>query len=54
VVLGKAAGYLLDHGFNYSLVLVIAGSLHVLAFFVILGSVRTLKPLPLKPQYLVS
>jgi hypothetical protein len=35
-------------------VLVIAGSLHVLAFFVILGSVRTLKPLPLKPQYLVS
>jgi MFS transporter, ACS family, hexuronate transporter len=54
VVLGKAAGYLLDHGFNYSLVLIIAGSLHVLAFFVILGSVRTLKPLPLKPQYLVS
>jgi MFS transporter, ACS family, hexuronate transporter len=54
VVLGKAAGYLLDHGFNYSLVLVIAGSLHVLAFFVILRSVRTLKPLPLKPQYLVS
>lgn len=51
VVLGQLAGWLLDHGFSYSPVLVIAGSLHVLAFLVILTTVRSLQPLPLKPQY---
>ena len=54
VVLGKLAGYLLDHGFSYTPILVIAGSLHVLAFLLILAMVRSLKPLPLKPQYLVA
>ena len=48
VVLGQLAGYLLDHGFSYKPVLVIAGSLHVLAFIVILLSVRTLQPLPIR------
>lgn len=32
VVMGQAAGWMLDHGFSYTPVLVIAGSLHVLAF----------------------
>jgi len=50
VVLGQLAGYLLDHGFSYTPVLVIAGSLHVAAFFVILATVRTLQPLPLTPS----
>jgi MFS transporter, ACS family, hexuronate transporter len=54
VVLGKTAGYLLDHGFSYTPVLIIAGSLHVLAFFLISTTVRSLQPLPLKPQYLAS
>jgi ACS family hexuronate transporter-like MFS transporter len=52
VVLGQLAGYLLDHGFSYTPVLVIAGSLHVAAFFLILVTVRSLQPLPLKPQFL--
>jgi len=54
IVLGNLAGYLLDHGYGYGRILIIAGSLHILAFLLILASVRTLKPLPLKPQYLVS
>ncbi len=49
VVLGQLAGYLLDHGFSYTPVLVIAGSLHVAAFLVILATVRSLQPLPLTP-----
>ena len=53
VVLGQLAGWLLDHGFSYTPVLVIAGSLHVLAFLVILTTVRSLHPLPLKSQYLL-
>ena len=52
VVLGQLAGYLLDHGFSYTPVLVIAGSLHVAAFFLILVTVRYLHPLPLPPQFL--
>jgi ACS family hexuronate transporter-like MFS transporter len=47
VVLGQLAGYLLDHGFSYTPVLVIAGSLHVAAFLLILGTVRSLQPLSL-------
>jgi ACS family hexuronate transporter-like MFS transporter len=47
VVMGQSAGYLLDHGFSYTPVLAIAGSLHVVAFLVILLTVRTLQPLPL-------
>jgi MFS transporter, ACS family, hexuronate transporter len=53
VVLGQLAGYLLDHGFSYTPVLVIAGSLHVAAFLLILVTVRSLRPLPLQPRFLV-
>jgi MFS transporter, ACS family, hexuronate transporter len=53
VVLGQLAGYLLDHGFSYTPVLIIAGSLHIAGFLLILLTVRSLKPLPLKPQYLI-
>ena len=42
---GKIAGYLLDHGFSYAPVLVIAGSLHLTAFFLILILVRLNQPL---------
>lgn len=49
VVLGQLAGYLLDHGFSYTPVLVIAGSLHVIAFLVILACVPTVRPLSLSP-----
>ena len=40
VVLGQFAGYLLDHGFSYTPVLAVAGSLHVTAFLILLGAVR--------------
>ena len=52
VVLGQLAGYLLDHGFSYTPVLLIAGSLHVIAFAVILTLVRSLQRLPIKSQCL--
>jgi len=45
VVLGQLAGYLLDHGFSYAPVLAIAGSLHVIAFLILLTVVRSLQPL---------
>ena len=54
VVLGKTAGYLLDNGFSYTPVLIIAGSLHVAAFFLILATVRTMNPLPINPKYLAA
>jgi ACS family hexuronate transporter-like MFS transporter len=45
VVLGTLAGYLLDHHYSYGPVLIIAGSLHVAAFVIILLFVRTVGPL---------
>ncbi len=35
VFLGQLAGWLLDHGFSYTPALIVAGSLHVIAFIVI-------------------
>jgi ACS family hexuronate transporter-like MFS transporter len=46
VSLGQLAGYLLDHHFSYVPIMLIAGSLHVIAFFVILifvPRIRTLR-----------
>jgi ACS family hexuronate transporter-like MFS transporter len=45
VVLGQAAGWALDHGFSYTPVLLVAGSLHVAAFILIMLTVRNLAPL---------
>lgn len=45
VVLGQLAGWLLDHGFSYTPVLITAGSLHVLAFGVICLCIPRLRPL---------
>jgi ACS family hexuronate transporter-like MFS transporter len=52
IVLGQLAGWLLDHGFGYTPVLVVAGSLHVAAFVLILITVPSLRPLALHPRYL--
>ena len=46
VAFGQFAGYLLDHGFTYSHVLAVAGSLHVVGYLLLLAVVRSLKPLP--------
>jgi ACS family hexuronate transporter-like MFS transporter len=48
VVLGQLAGYLLDHGSSYEPILIIAGSLHVVAFFLMLATVRSMNPLPIR------
>ena len=50
VVLGQIAGYLLDHGFSYAPVLAIAGSMHLLAFLLVLTVVRLDRPLPFSAQ----
>lgn len=45
VVLGQLAGWLLDNGFSYTPVLVIAGSLHLAAFALICVAIPQLQPL---------
>lgn len=45
VVMGTVAGWLLDHGFSYTPVLVIAGSLHLLAFGLICVAIPRLQRL---------
>jgi ACS family hexuronate transporter-like MFS transporter len=45
VVFGLVVGYLLDHGFGYGVVFAIVSTLHVIAFCVILLSVRVVQPI---------
>ena len=45
IVFGQIAGYLLDHGSGYGPVFKLAGSLHVIAFIVILATVPKVEPL---------
>jgi ACS family hexuronate transporter-like MFS transporter len=47
VVLGQAAGWMLDHGFSYTPVLTIAASLHLIAFALICLGVPRLQQLTL-------
>jgi MFS transporter, ACS family, hexuronate transporter len=47
IVFGQLVGYLLDHGFGYSTVFVLAGTLHVAAFLTILATVPVIEPLQL-------
>ncbi len=47
VVLGQTAGWLLDHGFSYTPILIIAGSLHVMGFVTICLTVPRIVPLSL-------
>jgi MFS transporter, ACS family, hexuronate transporter len=44
VAMGQAAGWMLDHGFTYTPVLVIAASLHVIAFALICIAVPRIAP----------
>jgi ACS family hexuronate transporter-like MFS transporter len=50
IAFGEVVGYLLDHGFGYSAVFRIAGTLHIAAFLIILIAVPVLLPLKLEPQ----
>jgi ACS family hexuronate transporter-like MFS transporter len=51
VVFGLVVGYLLDHGFGYEVVFGMVGTFHVIAFCVILLSVRTVAPLGGRAQF---
>lgn len=50
IAFGQAAGYLLDHGFGYETVFAMAGSLHVIAFLIILVSVPRVQPVVLRTK----
>ena len=39
IAFGELVGYLLDHGFGYGVVFTIAGTLHVLAFIIVLATI---------------
>jgi len=47
IAFGQIVGYLLDHGFGYSVVFKIAGSLHLIAFLVIQLAIPTVSQLKL-------
>jgi ACS family hexuronate transporter-like MFS transporter len=49
VVFGQFVGYLLDHGFGWGVVFAVAGSFHVLGFFVICFAIPTIRSV-VKPQ----
>jgi ACS family hexuronate transporter-like MFS transporter len=48
VLLGQLAGWLLDHGFSYTPVLAIAGSLHIIAFGIICLAIPVIRPLNIR------
>ena len=48
IVFGQLVGYLLDHGFGYRTVFGIAGTLHIVAFVIILAAIPTVSPLSLE------
>ena len=50
VVLGQTAGYLRDHGFSYTPILIVAGSLHIIAFILICVVVPRIRQLDIQPQ----
>jgi MFS transporter, ACS family, hexuronate transporter len=50
IAFGELVGYLLDHGFGYSVVFALAGTFHVVAFVVILLTIPVVGPLDLRPK----
>jgi MFS transporter, ACS family, aldohexuronate transporter len=51
IVFGEIAGYLLDHGFGYSVVFGLAGTLHVAAFLIIVAAIPVVRPLSLESKF---
>jgi hypothetical protein len=43
-------GYLLDHGFGYGVVFKLAGSLHLIAFLIILIAIPLVTPRAFEPK----
>ena len=50
IAFGEVVGYLLDHGVGYSVVFGAAGTLHIIAFLIILITIPVLSPLKVAPQ----
>ena len=50
IAFGQLVGYLLDHGSGYGPVFAMAGSFHVVAFFIILLTIPVVGPLMEKPS----
>jgi MFS transporter, ACS family, hexuronate transporter len=50
VVMGQTAGWLLDHGYSYTPVLLISGSLHLIAFALICLALPRIGPLTFAPR----
>jgi ACS family hexuronate transporter-like MFS transporter len=48
IAFGQLVGYLLDHGFGYSVVFVLAGMFHLIAFLVILLAIPSVQPVSLE------
>jgi MFS transporter, ACS family, hexuronate transporter len=48
IAFGELAGYMLDHGLGYTTIFTFAGMLHIIAFAIILASVRAVEPLTLQ------
>jgi MFS transporter, ACS family, hexuronate transporter len=44
IVFGQLVGYILDHGFGYGTVFAIAGTLHVVAFLILLTAIPAMVP----------
>jgi ACS family hexuronate transporter-like MFS transporter len=51
IAFGQLVGYLLDHGFGYGVVFALAGTFHILAFAVILGTVPSIHVLKLQRNF---
>jgi ACS family hexuronate transporter-like MFS transporter len=45
IVMGQVAGWVLDHGYGYAPVLIVAASLHLIAFAVICGAIPQIRQL---------
>lgn len=48
IVFGLVVGFLLDHGFGYGTVFACVGSFHIIAFCIILFTIRNVRPVRLK------
>jgi ACS family hexuronate transporter-like MFS transporter len=51
IAFGQVVGYLLDHGFGYGIVFLLAGTFHVVAFCIILATVPVVRELPLQEKF---
>ena len=54
IVFGSLVGYLLDHCYGYPTVFAMAGSMHVMAFVVILATIRRVTPLIDTPEIVLE